>query len=406
MKILFLTHIFPTTKHPTRGTYNGNVFRGIARHCDIRMVCPVPWWNWLLSPADLLRAPEDDHIDVNTTLPTSWAIPRVTPGLNGQVLYLSLRAYIASLYKVFPFDMIVAAWAYPDAFAAARLAHDFGCPVVAKILGSDVNHLAQNPILRDKIRWALQQMQCVITVSAALKERVTSLGVPEERVVVKHNGVDGKAFAIRGRNASRACVGLNANRRSICYVGRFGHEKGVDVLLDAMKRLCDTGPDDIDLIMIGSGAMESGLRRQAEQWGIKDRVHFCGERSHDEIPNWISASDVFCLPSRREGCPNVILEALASGRPVVSARVGGVPELLNNENGIMVPSEDAEALAVGLKQALQRNWDPSRLRQSVEFLSWEEVGTSYYTELEMILHNWQATTKPELPVATTNRSAN
>jgi glycosyltransferase involved in cell wall biosynthesis len=85
----------------------------------------------------------------------------------------------------------------------------------------------------------------------------------------------------------------------------------------------------------------------------------------------MAAADVFCLPSVREGCPNVILEALASGRPVVATRVGGIPELVSERTALLVPPADAEALGSALRQALDARWDPAALRQSVSHFSWD-----------------------------------
>jgi glycosyltransferase involved in cell wall biosynthesis len=90
------------------------------------------------------------------------------------------------------------------------------------------------------------------------------------------------------------------------------------------------------------------------------------------------AADVFCLPSIREGCPNVILEALASGRPVVASRVGGIPELAGPENSILVPPSDPEALADALGRALAREWDPEALRGSVAHHTWEDSAGALY----------------------------
>jgi glycosyltransferase involved in cell wall biosynthesis len=104
----------------------------------------------------------------------------------------------------------------------------------------------------------------------------------------------------------------------------------------------------------------------------------------------MSAVDVFCLPSRNEGCPNVILEALASGKPVVASRVGGIPELLTDgENGYLVPSEDPAALAGALAKALERRWDPEALRATVTFLSWDAVALTYQTILGEVLDEWR-----------------
>ena len=115
--------------------------------------------------------------------------------------------------------------------------------------------------------------------------------------------------------------------------------------------------------------------------GIGDQITFVGRQSPDDVALWLSASDVLCLPSRREGCPNVVLESLAAGRPVVAARVGGVPELLNAENGLMVAPDNPAELAEALSQALQRTWNASELRASVPALTWEDVGRTLHNVL-------------------------
>jgi glycosyltransferase involved in cell wall biosynthesis len=95
----------------------------------------------------------------------------------------------------------------------------------------------------------------------------------------------------------------------------------------------------------------------------------------------MAAANLLCLPSRREGCPNVVLEALASGRPVVGSAVGGVPELLSDRNGIMFPRDDPDALAAAIMSALQRRWDPADLRASVPSLTWQDMGRALNNEL-------------------------
>jgi glycosyltransferase involved in cell wall biosynthesis len=85
----------------------------------------------------------------------------------------------------------------------------------------------------------------------------------------------------------------------------------------------------------------------------------------------MAAADVFCLPSVREGCPNVMLEALASGRPVVATRVGGIPELARDDNALLVPPSDPGALAEALAASWSRAWDPENLRAGVAQYSWE-----------------------------------
>ena len=96
----------------------------------------------------------------------------------------------------------------------------------------------------------------------------------------------------------------------------------------------------------------------------------------------MAACDVFCLPSLREGCPNVVLEALSSGRPVVASRVGGVPELLDDTTGLLVTAGQPEEFAKALHNALCRDWNALALRDATHGNSWELVGDAYYAALE------------------------
>jgi glycosyltransferase involved in cell wall biosynthesis len=157
-------------------------------------------------------------------------------------------------------------------------------------------------------------------------------------------------------------------------------EKGPDVLVDALDARKDA-LRELSVIFIGDGELTDKLKQRVAQLGLAERVRFLGRQGPDTIPVWISAADLLCLPSRREGCPNVVLEALAAGRPVVASRVGGVPELLNNQNGIMVPAGDPSALATGLAEALHRSWNSIELRGSVPALSWDPSGRAFYESL-------------------------
>ena len=177
----------------------------------------------------------------------------------------------------------------------------------------------------------------------------------EEKVVVHHNGVNGDLFDIRSVVESRIRLGLPIDRKIIMYIGNIVPVKGTDILVESMNELVRKR-DDVDLYLVGSGVLKEKLRDQVESSNLKNRVKFIDRQAHTEIPYWMSASDVFCLPSRNEGCPNVVVEALASGRPVVASIVGGIPELIRPENGILFPSENSKSLAEALNQALNQKW--------------------------------------------------
>src|SRR5579871_1429178 len=377
MKVLLLSNLYPSRREPTFGMFHYNLFGELSRHCETRLIAPVPWWWRIKQPMDWIRPPHETHTGIDAVFPCYWSIPSMH-SIHAKCMYWTLLRRVKRLRRTFPFDIILAAWAYPDAVAGAYLAQKFDCPLVSKVLGSDINENTRDEKMRKQVLWALNRSHTIMAVSGALEEKLVEMGIPRERIVMHHNGVNGTQFTVKDRNEARARVGLPLDRTIICYVGNLKPEKGVDVLVEAMAELHKLGREDADLVVIGGGAQEPSLRARASALGLENRIRFIGKKPHTEIPDWISASDIFCLPSRREGCPNVILEGLASGRPVVATAVGGVPELIHGDNGILVPSENPAALAAGLKEGLERAWDPVQLRSSVESLSWEEISLTLY----------------------------
>ncbi len=387
MKTLFISNLYPSADAPTRGMYNVHVFGAIARHCETRLISPRPWWSRMKQPAKLLTTPQEIRGGMTVDYPAFWSLPRYGVAYNGAALYHSIRGRVRRLRRDFPFDVILAAWAYPDAVAAARLARDFDCPLVVNVLGSDINALAQMPAIRPQIVAALKQAHRVISVSEALRERVLELGAPPEQVIAQHNGVDRAKFSLQDKAVVRKRLDLPPDRPIILYVGNFVPEKGVDTLVAAVKNLRDTGQTNVLLALVGSGSLQPTLDALVARHGLQDTVRFCGRKSHTEIPEWMAACDVFCLPSLREGCPNVVLEALSSGRPVVASQVGGVPELLNDATGLLVTAGDADEFAKALQTALRRDWNAESLRDSTAGNSWELVGDAYYAALESAVHS-------------------
>jgi glycosyltransferase involved in cell wall biosynthesis len=152
-------------------------------------------------------------------------------------------------------------------------------------------------------------------------------------------------------------VGIQTGERVVTTVASLNHYKGIDVLLRAASAVCSEF-DDVRFVIVGGGPDRGTLERLVADLGIGGRVIFTGIRMDvDEI---LRLSDIFVLPSRTEAFPNVILEAMASGLPVVSTDVGSVAELIENEkNGLRVPSENDERLAGAIRRLLS---DPGAAR--------------------------------------------
>jgi glycosyltransferase involved in cell wall biosynthesis len=394
LKVLLFTNLFPSSWEPSRGIFNLRRFKGMSQFCDIRVVAPVSFRKRIARPMEFFRPPSDRFERIEASYPTNWTVPRVLAPFHARDMFLSVRSHVRELRRRFPFDAIVGAFAYPDAVVAARLAKEFDCAFVALVMGSDINDLAQRPSLKNQIRGALRDARAVIALSGALKERVVELGVPEDRVFVQHNSVCGKEFAIRDRVAARKELGMDPEGQLACFIGNLAHEKGPDVLIEALVRM-GARSKSLHVAFVGDGAMRAELEKRTRTLGLADKVTFTGRCRPERVPLWISASDVVCLPSRREGCPNVVLEALACGRPVVASAVGGVPELLSQSNGVLVAPDDPVAFGLALDTALQRAWNETGLRQSAPSLEWEDFGRSMHAILLQAMDRKKSTRSPQ-----------
>lgn len=388
-KVLLFSNLYPSSKTPTRGVFNRHVFGAIAEHCDARVVSPLPWWSQREDPDRWFFGLKENFTGLHASFPTYWSVPGLHTW-HARGMYLSLKHELIKLHSSFPFEAILASWAYPDAAAAAHFARFFRVPLVTNVLGSDINALTTYPRLTPQIRATLEASARIISVSGALKTKMVEMGIAPPKIVVQHNGVDRHEFCIREKEDARVCLDLDPEPQRIVYVGNFVEEKGVDVLVKAFSLLLSQN-ENLRLSLVGSGNLQPRLREIVEEMGLTGKVEFHGRRSHEEIPLWMSAADLFCLPSLREGCPNVVLEALSSGVPVVASRVGGVPEILNETQGELTEAGNPQALSASLCRALEREWNPELLRDSVSGCSWTDVGSHYYRILSYAIEEFRGT---------------
>jgi glycosyltransferase involved in cell wall biosynthesis len=208
-------------------------------------------------------------------------------------------------------------------------------------------------------------------VSEHLRHQAIRMGASAERTRAVRNGCDTSVFRLTDRAAARAGLGLDAESEVVIFVGWIAPTKGLRELVDAVTRLRISHPR-LQLFCIGEGALQPELEARAKDAGLGRSIRFLGWRDSPEVASWLAAANVFCLPSYAEGCPNSVIEALACGRPVVATNVGGIPELVDSESGILVAPQDSEALAEALSEALSRPWDEPRISQRSQ-RSWDQV---------------------------------
>lgn len=198
-------------------------------------------------------------------------------------------------------------------------------------------------------RWTSRLVDRYVCVSDAVAQfSQQQVGLPREKLAVIPNGIDlGRYPADAGQSPP---VGLPPGRRRVVCVGRLDRQKGLDWLLTTAPQWLGQVPD-CDLVLVGKGPEQSRLQSLARRVGIADRVCFAGWR--DDVPEILAASDLLVLPSRWEGMPNVVLEAMASRLPLLATRVEGVVELLGQEDEAQTVNwGDSQALVAKLVRLL------------------------------------------------------
>ncbi|HSB55416.1 MAG TPA: glycosyltransferase, partial [Gemmatimonadales bacterium] len=181
---------------------------------------------------------------------------------------------------------------------------------------------------------AYRRADAVAAVSEPLRKKLAQRGVPERRLHLVRNAWSAGSSPLP-RLEARGRLGLPPDRPVLGWVGRLSREKGLDLLIDAVARLDDPR---VMVAVVGDGAERPALQAQAAALGLGDRIRWHGPLP--EAAPLFSAFDLYVLSSRTEGTPMVLFEAMAAGVPIVAARVGGVPDILDAEAGWLVTPDD------------------------------------------------------------------
>lgn len=383
MRVLVLTKIFPNCREPDACAFNRQQFRALADHCEVDVLAGIPWfpgarWFERWSRAGrLVGVPEHESIEgLAVDHPRFVYIPKIGAALSGHLYAASLSGRV--LEHRDRVDVLLGSWAYPDGFAAVRLAKKLDVPAVVKVHGSDLDVLSKRPDVKLMLGRGLRAAARVVAVSRPLAERLVELGVEPERIDVVPNGVDPAVFKPMDRARARAKLGLSTDARIVLYVGRVEREKGA---LDLVRALAELGLGHVEGWIVGGGPALWDCAELARQ--LDSPTWLAGPRPHREISDWLAACDVLALPSWHEGTPNAVIEALASGRRVVATDVGGIPDLVTSSDlGQLVPPKRPTALARALAEAVSTPYVAARVRAQAAIPTWQESATLLHRSLE------------------------
>jgi len=232
---------------------------------------------------------------------------------------------------------------------------------------------------------ALKHADAIIALSDHMKEEIQRAwprDIPNISVIP--NGINLHEFGTVSRNTARRCLGIDEDDSVILYVGRLHSAKGLPYLVEAINLLRQKEPR-AHLMLVGEGTEREKLELLVDSLDLSTRVRFLGRVEHEKIQGFLAASDVFVLPSLREGLPLVLLEAMAAELPIVATDVGGIPSIIEDQtNGFLVKPRDAaqiaDKLALILNNPLLRRSISQNNREKVQQYSWENV----VNDLEMV----------------------
>lgn len=384
IRVLMFTNLFPNPQDTTHGIFSLQLARELAKICDLTVVCPLPWfprWSILRHFPKwyaFAKIPRQYQIyGMQVYSPKYMMLPKLSGAIQGAMVFFGTFSTVWRMHRAKHFDVINSLWLYPDGVASAWISKLLKVPMLPSARGCDVNRMLNEADKRGQILAMLRRAPTIFSVSDALRDSMVAHGIPASRITIIPNGVNTDLFFIRGRAAARAELGLPIDRQIIVYVGRLSEEKGLPTLIGAAARLRDRGRDFL-LCLIGDGPLFLRLKALIDELDLGESVLLAGRQEHCVVATWFGACDVFCLPSLREGCPNVVMEALSSGRPVVGSRVGGIPEMVTADTGILVEPEDVPGLANALDEALTRKWDESRVAASMQGNTWRAAAKKYH----------------------------
>jgi teichuronic acid biosynthesis glycosyltransferase TuaC len=387
--VTVVTPAYPTSDEPFRGIYNYHRANALQEWADVRLICAMPAYPAFLRP----RAQGAGRRSLKTMpgLAAVYveypALPFVSRAVNSWVCARS----IAPLVREAGPDLLLAYWVYPEGLAAVHVARRLGVPVVVGAIGSDLRAIA-DPFSRFGVRTTLRRADRIVTVSRELGDKAVSLGAMPARVRPILNGCDGNVFRPAECASARRGLGLDPGSRIVLFVGRLVEAKGVLELLEAVA-IAGAHIPTLEVAFIGLGPLEAQLRARTAGEDLRGRARFLGTREPPEVARWLAASDLLCLPSHSEGCPNVVIEALRCGRPVVAAKVGGVPELVDEDSAVLVPPGDAPSLARGLVAALGRRWDEQEIARR-HGRTWADVGRETWEVCRSLLREGEHASSP------------
>ncbi|SEL70666.1 Glycosyltransferase involved in cell wall bisynthesis [Colwellia chukchiensis] len=356
--LVIITNLYPLPWQPNRATFNRQQFAQLDDSFDTSVLVPVAFAEWFKYRKQIKQS---QHLRY---LPYFY-IPKIGRRFYSLSMLFSIIFHSGFwLWRKKP-NKLLASWAFPEAVATSWLSRLLRCDFYFKVHGSDINLHGKVPARAKQIVNASKKAKGILSVSQALADEMIAMGIAKEKIQVIYNGVDHEKFKVNK-------ITFDKNTPDyVLYVGNLKKEKGVIELLEGFAAIAKQYPL-LQLHYAGAGSMSTAITTLAKTMAISDRVILHGSVDHERLPALISQARILALPSYNEGVPNVVLEAMACGTPVLVSNVGGIPEVVDEAIcGKVIAAKSVDAVTQGLEYMLTTQWHSEKIQQHSQQFTWQ-----------------------------------
>jgi glycosyltransferase involved in cell wall biosynthesis len=373
MRILTFTTLYPNAVWPQFGVFVETRLRKLVESGQLsaRVIAPCPWFP-LKNPqfgkyaafAQIPRFEERHGLTIDH--PRYPLVPKIGMSVAPSLLFAAMLPFLRrQIAQGQDFEVIDAHYMYPDGVAAVMLGLALDRPVVVTCRGSDINEISKYRFPRQQITWAARRAAAVVTVSEGLRERLSALDILPAQVRVLRNGVDCGLFRPVERTTTRSRLGLTGH--VLVSVGNLVRLKGHELIIQALVDLPAT-----TLLIVGRGPERSSLEALAQTVGVADRVRFLEPVPQEQLRDIYSSADALILASSSEGWPNVLLESMACGTPVIATDIPGAREIMGTpEVGQLLRDRSSESIVKSVQLLLASPTSRTAIRAYAEKFSWD-----------------------------------
>lgn len=389
-RLLSISTLYPNAQNPRFGTFVARSLEALAARddWDVTVINPIGIppiaFGKYAALKDIAVGGTENGVSVHR--PTFPLIPKFGGRFNPALIARAVLPVAAKLQAEQPFDMLDAQFFYPDGPAAAQLAKELGLPFSIKARGADIHYWGAKAYGRKAMLEAGDESAGMLAVCDALKQDMTALGLPADKITRHYTGLDRDRFRpldhtqLRSRLGKEFGIAIGEDETLLATTGALIPRKGQELVIGALAQL-----PSARLLLVGKGEDEAKLRALAGELGVAGRVHFLGSVDHDLLPIILSASDAMVLPSSSEGLANAWVEALACGTPLVITDAGGAREVVTSPAAGVIVERTAEAIAAGIMKLLTAPPSSEDVAAMASRFSWTNNAVALAAHYDRIL---------------------